>query len=74
MASLRRFTDTILTKPKKHGKMIEMQETINESLRAVQSELDVLTNIIANTVPVEEIYLFGSYAYGTPHKDSDLDL
>ena len=23
---------------------------------------------------VEQIYLFGSYAYGTPHKDSDLDL
>jgi len=25
-------------------------------------------------VPVESIYLFGSYAYGTPNKDSDLDL
>jgi predicted nucleotidyltransferase len=23
---------------------------------------------------VEQIYLFGSYANGTPHKDSDLDL
>ena len=23
---------------------------------------------------METIYLFGSYAYGTPHKDSDLDL
>jgi predicted nucleotidyltransferase len=40
----------------------------------VRDELDTLTKIIVETVPVEEIYLFGSYAYGTPHKDSDLDL
>jgi len=33
-----------------------------------------LTKIIVETVPVEEIYLFGSYVNGTPHKDSDLDL
>jgi predicted nucleotidyltransferase len=25
-------------------------------------------------MPVEQIYLFGSYAYGTPNKDSDLDV
>jgi predicted nucleotidyltransferase len=41
---------------------------------AIKSELDTLTEIIAATVPVEQIYLFGSYAYGTPHQDSDLDL
>ena len=41
---------------------------------AIQGELETLTNIIVNTVPVEQIYLFGSYACGTPHKDSDLDL
>ncbi|GHV39017.1 hypothetical protein AGMMS49546_10360 [Spirochaetia bacterium] len=40
----------------------------------IQTELDTLKNIIINTVPVEQIYLFGSYAYGTPNKDSDLDL
>ena len=40
----------------------------------VQSELDKLKEIIINTIPVDQIYLFGSYAYGTPHKDSDLDL
>jgi predicted nucleotidyltransferase len=34
----------------------------------------MLTKIIIDTVPVEQIYLFGSYAYGTPHKDSDFDL
>jgi predicted nucleotidyltransferase len=40
----------------------------------IQSRLDTLTEIIVATVPVEQIYLFGSYAYGTPHQDSDLDL
>jgi predicted nucleotidyltransferase len=43
-------------------------------ITAIKDELDVLTRIIVETVPVEQIYLFGSYAYGTPHKDSDLDL
>ena len=41
---------------------------------AIQAELDKLKELIINAVPVEQIYLFGSYAYGTPHKDSDLDL
>jgi predicted nucleotidyltransferase len=41
---------------------------------AVRAELDKLKELIINAVPVEQIYLFGSYAYGTPHKDSDLDL
>ena len=41
---------------------------------AVQAELDKLKELIINTMPVELIYLFGSYAYGNPHKDSDLDL
>jgi len=40
----------------------------------IESELDTLKEIIINTVPVEQIYLFGSYADGMPHKDSDLDL
>ena len=40
----------------------------------VQEQIDTIKNIIVETVPVEQIYLFGSYAYGTPQKDSDLDL
>jgi predicted nucleotidyltransferase len=43
-------------------------------ITAIKDELDILTRIIIETVPAEQIYLFGSYAYGTPHKDSDLDL
>jgi predicted nucleotidyltransferase len=40
----------------------------------VRAELDKLKELIINAIPVEQIYLFGSYAYGTPHKYSDLDL
>ena len=42
--------------------------------KAVQIELDKLKELIINSIPVEQIYLFGSYAYGKPHKYSDLDL
>ena len=41
---------------------------------AVQAELDKLKELIISAIPVEQIYLFGSYAYGKPHKNSDLDL
>ena len=41
---------------------------------SIQSELETLKEIIIRTVPVEQILLFGSYAYGMPNKDSDLDL
>jgi len=41
---------------------------------AIQAELDKLKDLIVKAIPVEQIYLFGSYAYGKPHKYSDLDL
>ena len=40
----------------------------------IQAELAKLTELITQAIPVEQIFLFGSYAYGKPHKDSDLDL
>ena len=40
----------------------------------IRQNLAEISQIIADTVPVEAIYLFGSYAYGTPSKDSDVDL
>jgi uncharacterized protein len=42
--------------------------------KRVQDELRILKEIILNTVPVEQIILFGSYANGTPHADSDIDI
>jgi predicted nucleotidyltransferase len=47
-----------------------MQNNIDD----IKQNLDEISRIITQTVPVESIYLFGSYAYGTPNKDSDLDL
>ena len=44
---------------------------MNEEL---QTEVEKLKEIIIKTLPIEQIYLFGSFAYGNPHKDSDLDL
>ena len=41
---------------------------------AIQAELEKLKELIINAIPVEQIFLFGSYAYGNPRKDSDLDL
>jgi len=40
--------------------------------KQVEDELTMLKDIILNTVPVEQIFLFGSYTSGTPHADSDL--
>ena len=42
--------------------------------KAVHAELEKIKELIINAIPIEQIYLFGSYAYGTPRKDSDLDL
>ena len=41
---------------------------------AIKLDLEAITGAIVKTVPVEEIYLFGSYAYGTPGENSDIDL
>lgn len=41
---------------------------------AVSKELETIKQAILDTVNANEIYLFGSYAYGTPHNDSDLDI
>lgn len=41
----------------------------------IKEKLDFLKEIILNIVPgTEAIYLFGSYANGTPNEHSDLDI
>ena len=39
-----------------------------------QEQIQQLVNEIAENYKPEKIYLFGSYANGTPTKDSDIDL
>lgn len=40
----------------------------------MNEEIMAIAEAIKQTVDCEKIYLFGSYAYGEPHKDSDLDF
>jgi predicted nucleotidyltransferase len=40
----------------------------------IMNDLELFKNDILNIVPAEAIYLFGSYAYGTPTEESDLDV
>jgi len=42
--------------------------------KGIQKELDLIKESVLKTVPAEAIYLFGSYAYGTPDEESDLDI
>ncbi len=37
-------------------------------------KLKQISNVIKQSVQTEKIYLFGSYAYGTPTADSDFDI
>jgi predicted nucleotidyltransferase len=41
---------------------------------AIQNDLDLIKESVLQTIPAEAIYLFGSYAYGTPNEDSDIDI
>lgn len=40
----------------------------------LQNELELIKDSVLKAVPVEAIYVFGSYAYGTPDDGSDLDI
>ncbi|MCL2010609.1 MAG: nucleotidyltransferase domain-containing protein [Synergistaceae bacterium] len=48
-----------------------MQKRIEGQL---YDEIMAITEVIKETVNCEKIYLFGSYAYGEPNKNSDLDF
>jgi len=40
----------------------------------ILNELDLVKESILQAVPAIAIYLFGSYAYGKPNEESDLDI
>ena len=40
----------------------------------MSDEILRIRDAIIGAVPAERIYLFGSYAYGTPDEDSDYDI
>jgi predicted nucleotidyltransferase len=40
----------------------------------INDEILLIKDTILKTTECEKIYLFGSFAYGIPHKDSDYDF
>ncbi|HHX18023.1 MAG TPA: nucleotidyltransferase domain-containing protein [Clostridium sp.] len=40
----------------------------------VQKRLETVVKTIDKLVSLKEVYLFGSYAYGSPNEHSDFDL
>ena len=40
----------------------------------MNADLTTIKERIINSVPIEKLYLFGSYASGTPNEDSDYDF
>ena len=40
----------------------------------IQQDLNIITESVLQAVPAEAIYLFGSYAYGAPNEESDIDI
>jgi predicted nucleotidyltransferase len=40
----------------------------------VQRNIKLIVEAVLKVITPKEIYLFGSYAYGTPNFDSDLDI
>ncbi len=42
--------------------------------KRIIDELNILKDIILKTIPVGKMFLFGSFADGKPHIDSDLDI
>lgn len=41
---------------------------------SVKDEIEKIVNKIIKEIPVIKIILFGSYAYGIPNSDSDIDI
>jgi predicted nucleotidyltransferase len=53
------------------GARVKMTRTKKD----IAEKLDILIKATLNEIDgVEKIYLFGSYAYGSPTEDSDIDL
>ena len=51
-----------------------MSEDIIRANDQQKKEIDLIRDIILQTVAPLQIYLFGSYAYGEPTADSDYDF
>ena len=43
-------------------------------MQATPEQIQAIVSKIVETAKPQKVILFGSYAYGTPNKDSDLDI
>jgi predicted nucleotidyltransferase len=43
-------------------------------MKNLNDRIEIIKNAILNNVQAKYIYLFGSYAYGEPTEDSDIDI
>jgi predicted nucleotidyltransferase len=50
------------------------QKQKNFYIESIEDKLDIIKEAIFKYVPVKKIYLFGSYAYGNPNENSDIDI
>jgi predicted nucleotidyltransferase len=50
------------------------QKKKSYSIESIKNKLDIIKEAILQYVPADTIYLFGSYAYGKPNKNSDIDI
>ena len=48
--------------------------SVNNNLNYIKTETDEIVRKITDKYKIEKIILFGSYAYGNPDKDSDIDI
>ena len=64
------FNSPLLQKKCTFAKKIIIMFDIEE----IKDDLEILKEIILEKVPTDQIWLFGSYAYGTPNKNSDIDI
>jgi len=60
---------SVLTQKKSQNNIL-----LYNNLEGIRDKLDIIKKAILTFVPAEKIYLFGSYAYGRPTKNSDIDI
>jgi len=53
---------------------ISQNNNLLDNLEEIRDKLDIIKKAILTFVPAEKIYLFGSYAYGRPTENSDIDI
>ena len=58
-----------------HGKKCSlMKRTRNSLAQSTPRKIRTIAETIGRTFHPEKVVLFGSHAYGRPHRDSDVDL